>query len=177
MKNTIKVVTGKVRFSYLHVFEPYAHQEGVEKKYSASILIPKNDKKTIKDIQDAIKSIAESAKAGFGGKLPAKYKLPMNDGDIERSHDDTYTNVYYLNASSKVKPGIVDAGGNPILDKDEFYSGCYGRASITLYSFDVRGNRGIACWLNNLQKLEDGERLDKSNPALDFAKSGSVDFL
>ena len=33
------------------------------------------------------------------------------------------------------------------------------RASINFYAFNNAGNRGIACGLNNLQKLEDGEPL------------------
>jgi len=43
-----KVVTGKVRFSYVNVFEPRAMQEGGDKKYSVLLLIPKTDKVTIK---------------------------------------------------------------------------------------------------------------------------------
>ena len=44
-----KVVTGKVRFSYAHVWEP-ASINGGDEKYSVSILIPKSDKKTLKAI-------------------------------------------------------------------------------------------------------------------------------
>ena len=44
------------------------------------------------------------------------------------------------------------------MSRDEFYSGCYGRASINFYAFNV-SSKGIAAGLNNLQKLEDGEML------------------
>jgi hypothetical protein len=64
----------------------------------------------------------------------------------------------------------VDADLNPILDPDEVYSGCYGRASLTFYAYNQQGSKGIACGLNNLQKLEDGERLGGvSSAASDFA--------
>ena len=43
-----KVVTGKCRLSYVHVFEPHAHEADQKAKYSVSLLIPKSDKKTIK---------------------------------------------------------------------------------------------------------------------------------
>lgn len=37
--------------------------------------------------------------------------------------------------------------------------GVYGRASINFYAFNSNGNKGIACGLNNLQKIRDGEPL------------------
>ena len=56
-------------------------------------------------------------------------------------------------------PGIVDVDHNPILTRSEVYSGVYGRASISFYAFNSNGNKGIACGLNNLQKVRDGEPL------------------
>ena len=53
----------------------------------------------------------------------------------------------------------MDADRNPILDSSELYSGIIGRASISFYAFNSNGNRGIACGLNNLQKLSDGTPL------------------
>ncbi len=165
-----KVITGKVRFSYLHVYEPYAMEEGQEKKYSVSLLIPKSDKETIAKINKAIEAAKELAKTKFGGKLPAKFKLPVNDGDVDRPEDPTYAGCYFINANAKTKPGLVDKDLNPIMDQEELYSGCYGRASVTFYPFDTSGNRGIACGLNNLQKLKDGEPLGGRIAAeVDFA--------
>lgn len=154
-----KVVTGKVRFSYLHVFEPSAVNEGDEKKYSVSLIIPKTDKKCLADINKGIEAATEVMRVKLGGKIPAKFKLPLRDGDEERPEDEAYANSYFLNANCKTKPGIVDAAVKPILDQDELYSGCYGRASVTFYGFDMKGNKGIACGLNNIQKLSDGDSL------------------
>ncbi len=166
-----KVITGMVRFSYLHVFEPYAMDDSQEKKYSVSLIIPKTDKDTLKRIKRAVEAATELAKAKSGGKLPAKFKLPLNDGDIERSEDDAYEGSYYLNANCKTKPGVVDKNLNPIIEPDELYSGCYGRASISFYPFDTSGNRGIACGLNNIQKLKDGEPLGgRASAEDDFAE-------
>ncbi len=157
-----KVITGKVRFSYAHVYEPTAIDENSEKKYSVSIIIPKDDKKTIKKIEDAVKAAIEAGKGKWGGKVPKKLKLPLRDGDQEREDDENYENSFFINASSTRKPGIVDANLDEIMDKDDFYSGCYGRASINFYAFSVAGNNGVAAGLNNLQKLEDGDRLGGS---------------
>ena len=154
-----KVITGKVRFSYCHVFEPAAISEGQEPKYSVSIIIPKSDKVTLDKINKAIEEAKQEGKTKFGGKIPGVLKLPLRDGDVERPDDEAYANSYFLNASSSVQPGIVDENRDEIMIKTEFYSGCYGRASINFYAFNTSGNKGIAVGLNNLQKIEDGEPL------------------
>ena len=57
-----------------------------------------------------------------------------------------------------------------IIDPNEFYSGCYGRVSLTFYPYNAAGSKGIACGLNNLQKTADGEKLGGgSTAAADFA--------
>jgi len=176
-----KIVTGKVRFSYAHVWEPNGF-EGQEKKYSVSIVIPKSDTKTVNAIKAAIKAAVEAGKSTLStnGKPVnmATLKTPLRDGDVERPDDPAYEGCYFINATSKRKPGIVDANVQPILDQSEFYSGCYGRASINFYAFNVSGNKGIAAGLNNLQKLEDGEPLaGGSTPEEDFSDFGSTDDL
>lgn len=170
VKNTdTKVVTGEVRFSYVNVFEPYAANPGDEPRYSVSILIPKDDKATLAKIDRAIKAAIEQGLPQWGGKKPANLKLPVRDGDVERPDDPDYAGHYFINARSKTKPGIVDARLNEIINSEEFYSGCYGRASINFYPFNVSGNKGIAAGLNNLQKLRDGEYLGgRSRPEDDF---------
>ena len=159
--NSTKVVTGKVRFCYVNVFEPTAMNEGDTPKYNICILIPKNDTKTVDKINKAIEAAKQAGKAKIAdknGKIPSTLKLPLRDGDDERSDDPAFENCYFINANSSRKPSIVDRDLNPIMEKEEFYSGCYGRASINFYAFNV-SSKGIAAGLNNLQKLEDGEML------------------
>lgn len=174
--SSTKVVTGKVRFSYAHVFEPKAIEEGMTPKYSVSLIIPKKDKATIDKIKAAIAAAIEEGKAKLGGKIPSNYKNPLRDGDVDRPDLEEYQNSYFISANSNNKPALVDGDLNPILDKEEFYSGCFGRASVNFYAFNTNGNKGVACGLNNLQKLEDGERLGggRSSAEEDF---GSDDLL
>lgn len=166
-----KVITGKVRFSYANVFNASAMSEEDTPKYSTSILIDKNDKATLAKIDAAIKDamvVGKSKLADKNGKVvEARLKMPLRDGDAERDGDEGYEGMYFINASSIRRPGVVDADLNPIIDPDEFYSGCYGRASLNFYAFNVQGNKGIAVGLNNVQKLEDGERLDGATSAED----------
>lgn len=163
MENSTKVVTGKVRFCYVNVFEPTAMNEGDTPKYNICVLISKDDTKTLDKITKAIEAAKQAGKAKLAnknGQLPADaaLKLPLRDGDVERPDDPAFENCFFINANSNRKPSIVDRDLNPIMEKEEFYSGCYGRASINFYAFNV-SSKGIAAGLNNLQKLEDGEML------------------
>ncbi|MBC2723232.1 DUF2815 family protein [Desulfosporosinus sp.] len=177
MENTTKVVTGKVRFSYANVWEPKSINGGDE-KYSVSIIIPKTDMKTIADIKAAIERAKKDGTSKFGGKVPANLKLPLRDGDVDRPDDEAYKDSYFINANSKDRPGIVDKNVKAILDPSEFYSGCYGRASITFFAFNQNGSKGIACGLQNLQKLSDGEPLSgRSRAEDDFTTADDDDFL
>jgi hypothetical protein len=157
VKSATKVVTGVCRLSYLHAFEPQAIEDGAEKKYSVSVLIPKKDKETIKKINAAIEAAKKegATKLGKGGKL----KLPLRDGDEERPDDEAYQGHYFISATSKQKPGVVDKDLNKIIDPEELYSGCYGRVSINFFAFNTSGNKGIGAGLNNIQKVKDGEPL------------------
>lgn len=159
--NSTKVVTDKVRFCYVNVFEPTAMNEGDTPKYNICVLIPKSDTATIDKIKKAIEAAKEAGKAKLAdknGRIPANLKLPLRDGDEERPDDPAFEGHYFINANSMRQPSIVDRSLNPIMSRDEFYSGCYGRASINFYAFNV-SSKGIAAGLNNLQKLEDGEML------------------
>ncbi len=167
MENSTKVITGKVRFCYASVFEPQTMNDGDTPKYSVCVLIPKSDTKTLDKVKKAIEAakIAGKAKiADKNGKIPSTLKMPLRDGDEERSDDPAYEGMMFINASSVRKPTIVDKELNPIMSQDEFYSGCYGRASINFYAFNVN-SKGIAAGLNNLQKLDDGEPLSGGSTA------------
>lgn len=164
----MKVITGKVRFSYANVWEPKSIN-GSKPKYSISLLIPKSDKKTIDSIKQAIENAKKGGLSILGGKIPANLKTPLRDGDLERPDDEVYMGCYFINANSVNKPGILDKYKNPIENPEDFYSGCYGYASINFYAFNTNGNKGIACGLNNLMKIEDGEVLGgKASAEMDF---------
>ena len=148
-----------------------------------SLIIPKSDTKTLEKIRAAIQAAYEEGQSklkGNGRSVPAlsALKTPLRDGDAERPDDETYANSYFVNANSGTAPGIVDADRHPILERSEVYSGVYGRASINFYAFNSSGNKGIACGLNNLQKIRDGEPLGgKSRAEDDFAEEDEDDFL
>lgn len=183
MNNPMKVVTGpKTRWSYANVWEPKSIQGGTP-KYSVSLIIPKSDVKTVEKVKAAIEAAYKEGAnklRGNGKSVPALavIKTPLRDGDTERPDDPAYAGCYFVNANANTAPGIVDIDCQPILDHSEVYSGVYGRASINFYAFNANGNRGIACGLNNLQKVSDGEPLGgKSRAEDDFADFDDDDFL
>lgn len=180
MANEItKVITGKVRFSFCNIWVPKSINGGDE-KYSVSLVISKTDKETLGKINGAIKEAEKVGIAKYGAKFTsgAGFKRPLRDGDIDRSDDDNYANCYFVNANSATKPGVVDKNRDTILDSTEVYSGCYGRVSLSFYPFNTNGNRGIACGLQNLQKLADGEPLGgRSRAEDDFEAYDDDDFL
>lgn len=181
--NPTKVITGvDTRWSYANVWDPKSINGGTP-KYSVSLIIPKSDKVTIQKIKAAIQAAYEEGEGklkGSGKSVPSLsvIKTPLRDGDLERPDDEAYKNAYFVNANSATAPGIVDADRQQIIDRSEVYSGVYGRASINFYAFNSNGNKGIACGLNNLQKIRDGEPLGgKASAESDFATDDDDDFL
>jgi len=181
--NPMKVITGpKTRWSYANVWEAKS-VNGSAPKFSVSLIVPKSDTATVAKVKAAIEAAykeGESKLKGNGRTVPALslIKNPLRDGDIERPDDPAYANAYFINANSATAPGIVDAACNPIMNRSEVYSGVYGRASISFYAFNANGNKGIACGLNNLQKISDGEPLGgKASAESDFATDDEEDFL
>lgn len=163
---TTKCRIGEVRLSYVHIFQPEATAEGGEKKYSVSLIIPKTNKALLNEIKVAIEAAKQAGVAKFGGKLPANLKTPLRDGDLERPDDDAYAGCYFINASSRTKPGVVKrmkVNGQTVMvevtNEEDVYSGCYGFASVNFFAFNTSGNKGIAAGLNNVLKTRDGEYL------------------
>ena len=180
--NPTKVITGvKTRWSYANVWQAKSINGGTP-KYSVSLIIPKSDTKTVTAVKNAIQAAYEEGQSKLKGNsksVPAlsAIKTPLRDGDAERPDDKAYKDSYFINANSATAPGIVDAARNPIIEHSEVYSGVYGRASISFYAFNSNGNKGIACGLNNLQKISDGEPLGGKTRAEDDFADEDEDFL
>ena len=169
--NPAKVITGVCRLSYANIWQAKSINGGAP-KYSASVLIPKGDTKTVAKVKAAIQAAYEEGEGklkGNGKTAPslASLKTPLRDGDTERPDDEAYVDHWFINANSNTAPGVVDANREPIYDTSEIYSGVYARVSLSFYAFNSNGNRGIACALQNIQKVRDGEALGGKSKAED----------
>lgn len=162
MLSETQVRTGLVRLSYVHLLEPREDSDGGKPKYSVSLIIPKDDTKTITAINRAIDAAIEEGKGKLdpkkGAPKKSMLKLPLRDGDLDRA-DAAYANSFFLTANSTTQPTLVDRKRQPITDTDELYSGCYGYAIVSFYAFAVPENKGIACAIEAVQKVKDGEPL------------------
>lgn len=168
-----KVVTGRVRFSFCHIFEPDASQEG-EPKYSITLLIPKSDTATVGKIKAAMAEARENfVQKNGASSLPAKPNHTLKDGDGTKDNGDEFgpecKGCYVIRVKSKQKPVIVDAFRNEITNPAEVYSGCYGRAAIKFFGYNTNGSKGISATLLSVQKLSDGEPFGTVGSADDFA--------
>lgn len=162
---SVRVKTPVFRSTYAFVFEPRETPNG-EMKYQICMIF---DKDNFNDLKPVVQAIANATAKKFGvnpAKWPKTLKCPLRDGDEERDGSE-YENGFFMNSGSKNKPGIVDRQLNPLMSADEFYSGCYARASLTFYGYDVSGNKGVGTGLNNLLFWEDGKRLDGTTEAGD----------
>lgn len=153
-------MTGKIRFSYLNTFAPKKNDRG-EDIWSASLLIPKTDKATVKKFNDAY---ATEIKAKWGDKKPVNLKAALRDGDEERGDDPAYKGHYFVNANSRCPVQMVDNNLNKVISATEWQSGDYGFAQVDLYSYEVSGNRGVACGLTAIQFTQKGESLGSVAP-------------
>ena len=181
--NSTKVITGKnTIMSYLTVNEPKVPLGGGTPKYSVSLIIPKSDTATVQRINEAMKAAYNEGLSKLQGnsKTVPDYetlKKPLRDGDREFPDDESYAGYMFVNANNTQAPGIVDAERQPIIEHREIYSGVFGRASISFFAFNNNGNKGIACSLNNLQKIKDGTPLGGHSRAEDDFADDDEDFL
>ena len=184
--NPTKIVTGVCRLSYANIWQAKSINGGAP-KYSTSVLIPKSDTATVAKVKTAIQAAYEEGAGKLKGNSKtapslASLKTPLRDGDTERPDDEAYVGHWFLNANSNTTPGVVDASREPIYDTSEIYSGVYARVSLSFYAFNNNGNRGIACGLQNIQKVRDGESLGGKAKAEDdfdddFKPNDNEDFL
>lgn len=166
------VVTGKVRLSYAHLFQPYAANQGQEPKYSTTILVPKADADTRARIDAAIAAAKTAGASKWGGTIPPVLAVCVHDGDGARPSDgmpfgEECRGHWVFTASSKQPPKVVDLQLNPILDQNDVYSGCYARVSVDFFAYNSNGKKGVGCGLQNVQKLADGAPLGNRTSAED----------
>lgn len=183
-----KTTTPKFRVSFPWVFEPQPPmEEGKgEPKYGVVMLFDKAAQATAEFAN--MKKLAEAAaRDKFGDKLKPDgngwfkvggkpLKNPLRDGEEKSDLEGYGPGVIFASATSKMQPGLVDAKLNRIMDREDFYAGCYARATVTAYGYDKAGNVGVAFGLQNLQKKGDGDAFSGRTKAEDdFEETESED--
>jgi len=157
-----KIRLEDVRLTFPQLFEAKAVNGQGDPKFSASFLLGK-DHKQIPELQKAILDAATDkwgAKAGEVLKaLKASDKICVHDGD-SKSEYDGYAGNYFINASNKIRPLVIDGNRSPLDSASgKPYSGCYVTAIVELWPQDNNFGRRVNASLLGVQFLRDGERL------------------
>lgn len=172
------IVTPEFRVSYPNVFKPKLNKLSNKEEFSLVALFPKGA--DLSKLKAAVKEVIEKEWGKDPAKWPKNLKTPFRDqGEREKEDDVTGKMVMpagyekgaiFINLKAKSRPGVVDAQVQPILDESQFYAGCWARASVNPYAYDVSGSRGVSLGLNNIQKTRDGDSLGgKTKAEDDFA--------
>ncbi len=142
------------KLHYPNLFEARVNPLNGRSEYS-TVLVFNADA----DLSDLKRIISDAIKEKWGGKIPDGFRSPLRKGNEDRAGKEDYEDKIFVNIKSQFKPGVVNHKVEPILDPTEIYSGCYAKATVTAYSYDMMGNKGVSLSLQNVQKTRDGEPL------------------
>jgi hypothetical protein len=168
-KKTMGVITPAFRVSYPHVFVAKLNTLSGKEEFSLTALFPHGaDLKVLKEAATAAiiekwgpdqKKWPKKKADGTGG-----LRTPFRDqADMEKELDDgtkvmpagCVKGAFYIRLKARKQPGIINQRREVILAEDEFYPGCWARASINAFAYEQAGNCGVSFWVNNLQKMKD----------------------
>lgn len=158
--NGVTLITPEFRVAFPKVFKAERNELNGNDEFSLVALFPKDA-----DLAAMKAAIREAAVLKFGDKLPTNLRSPLRDGEEKRREDGSipagYEDAFFVNMKCQKRPGIVDASLQDIIDDAEFYGGCYARAQVHICGYDQKGNKGVGIYLNNIQKLRDGDAFGK----------------
>lgn len=171
-----KIITPVFRVSYPHLWTPQKSEDGESDVYSVRMIFePGADLKQMKQLAKKIRD----AKFGESGKFKKTFK-DGNEEDLKKNPE--CTDAIIVDARSYNRPITVSKRNPavkqgqkgwliPITDRNEFYPGCYAVATVTCYTFDKKGNKGVSFGLSSITKVRNGEPLVSiANPEEDFAE-------
>lgn len=149
----LRVVTPEGRFHYCAVFTPRQRDSDDgdgprDPMYETTIIFsPGTDLTKLKD------AAAKCAADRWGDKVK---KMTLNSPFLDAGQREEYEGYedggVFIRTKSKFKPEVIDGKKQPIISEDEFFSGCWGRASLVPYAYDRKGNKGVAFGLRNIQR-------------------------
>lgn len=168
-----KLVTPKFRVSFPCVFEAKSAFDGQPKRYSLTMLFDKaalaKDPEQKKLFDAMIQAVKDAAREKWGDKIPANLRNPFRNGKEKEQFQGYGEGVVFVVTTSQTRPGLVNNQLQPIIEAEEFYAGCYARATVNAYAYEKMGNAGVSFGLHNIQKLGDGEPFSgRTKPEQDF---------
>lgn len=163
-KNPLRVTTPRAILSYPHLYEPQAGPDGGKAKYSACLVFEKGA-----DLAPLKLAAAAAALEKFGANWQEEVRAGKIQWPFRNDSNKGYPEgAVFINCRSEEKPGLVSRVADPttgkpipITNNTEIYPGAIVRASVTAFAYNWKNmKKGVSFGLNNIQKLEDGKRLD-----------------
>ena len=138
--------------------------------YTATILIPKSDKKTVEGIRSAVNSAIEKGKSSYKHFRHIYIKncseYPFHDGDTDDGFP-LFKDYYFINAASRIQPEILDGDALPIESYELAQKEGSGRAMLYFFPFQDETRSGIGCELIAVQKYKNRDEYMK-HPGITF---------
>jgi hypothetical protein len=126
------------------------------------------------DLSALKKAAGACVKAKWGDKVPKNLRSPFRDAGEKEQYEGYEKGMTLITMrSTKRRPGVVGPDGiTHITEEEDFYGGCYARATCTCYAYGGPGTKiapGVAIGVNNIQKVRDGESFSgATKPEDDF---------
>lgn len=131
-----------------------------EPRYSMTLIFDKIAQASpeFRKLQEACQ---EQALDFFKGKIPPNLRSCFRDGaEKQGQYDGYHAGDIFIQPWSKNKPGVVNRMRQEVFDFTEFHAGWTARAFVRPFAYDQAGNRGVNLFLDVVQFLKPGKRLD-----------------
>lgn len=175
----IKCMSPMFRVSFPQVFEAKAMPGSEKKKYGLTALFTMaevNKDPEQKKLWSAMIAAAEAVvKEKWPKVTPANLQSPFRKGEEKEQFQGYGAGVVFISLTTTTKPGLVDKDVKAIINREEFYAGCFARAVINPYAWTYMGKNGVSFGLQNVQKIKDGEPFGGRTAAEDEFSSVSED--
>lgn len=149
-----KVVTGPVSLAHCRLYRP-VEAFGQGPRFSAVILVPKTETRTIAVIRAAQANALAAGEAKFG-KAPLEWRDSFRDGDADPALENNpqYAGHWFTTASSQTPPGVIDSRRKPIFNTTTVTDGSLVRVSLNAFAYRHGETVGVGFALNHVQQLE-----------------------
>ena len=172
---SFRLKTPRFRVSFPQVWEKASFNGGNPRYSVVGLFYPKQFTEAEKAQWTAIKAkLNEVCTEFFKKDLKTMKEDRAFKYPLHRGSEKTYQGygdpdmIYFSMANSKRRPQILDTKMQPITpdNSEEFYAGCWARATVNCFAFDKIG-KGVSIGLGNLQKLSDDESFEGFTSAED----------
>ena len=155
-KKSYKTKLKNVRLAFPSLYETEKFNGEDTGKYAATFML---HKKEHKELIEEIKEKFEEIKEEYGVKKLKEDKTCLTDGEDFDTDSDITIDYYFLKASNRRRPLLIDRDKSPLTEEDDkFYPGCRVNAVIDFWFQDNEYGKRINANLLGVQFARDDER-------------------